>query len=77
MITCATMANVSGSKRVIEVACGPGKHSIVLATSFLNRDGGVLVSCDYSGVMVEQLKANYNSEHDYGLVKGNKYFIED
>jgi len=32
---------------VLEVACGPGKHSLLLASSFL-KVKGVLVSCDFS-----------------------------
>jgi len=59
MVTCAVMANMPQCKRVIEVACGPGVHSKILATSFLNRDGGVQVSCDYSGGMVKKLKETF------------------
>jgi len=59
MVTCAVMADMQKCKRVLEVACGPGGHSKILATSFLNRDGGVLVSCDYSAGMVKKLKETF------------------
>lgn len=62
----------------MEVACGPGKHSLMLATSFL-KNKGVLVSCDYSGGMVNRLLENYSQveeENEYARVEGNKYVIE-
>jgi len=59
--------------RVLEIACGPGKHSLVLATNFLKKDG-VLVSCDFSKEMIKKLTKNYvEEENDYMLVKGNKF----
>lgn len=61
---------------MLEVGCGPGKHSTTLATSFLKR-GGVLVSCDYSKNMVDNVIERYNSDDtDYSLVKGNKFVGE-
>jgi ubiquinone/menaquinone biosynthesis C-methylase UbiE len=62
MVTCAVMSNMQKCKRVLEVACGPGCHSKILATSFLNRDGGVLVSCDYAPNMVKKLKETFDEE---------------
>ena len=76
MVTCAVMAEVPKCKRVLEVACGPGVHSKILATSFLNRDGGVLVSCDFAPSMVKKLKVNFETEHDYNLAPGNKSLID-
>lgn len=52
--TCAVMTNMLTADRTLEVACGPGKHSLMLASSFLKPDG-VLVSCDYSNAMVKRL----------------------
>ena len=50
---------------VLEVACGPGKHSLMLASSFLKLKG-VLVSCDFSSNMIKKLAYNYNqSDNDY------------
>ena len=46
-ITCAVMTNMMEADRVLEVACGPGLHSLHLSSQFLKK-GGVLVSCDYS-----------------------------
>ena len=76
MVTCAVMANVSQCKRVLEVACGPGCHTKILATSFLNRDGGVLVSCDYARGMINKLKETFEQDHDYTLAPGNYSFID-
>jgi len=54
------MANIHSSKRILEVACGPGSHSVMLASSFIPKDtGAVLVSCDFSRNMVKKLKKNY------------------
>jgi ubiquinone/menaquinone biosynthesis C-methylase UbiE len=72
-VTCAVMTEMIKADRVLEVACGPGKHSLMLSSTFL-KVGGVLVSCDYSGEMVKRLAANYNSEEidsDFRHVPGN------
>tara|TARA_B110000285_G_C14686874_1_gene407269 strand:- start:72 stop:434 length:363 start_codon:yes stop_codon:yes gene_type:complete len=76
MVTCAVMTNMQNCKRVLEVACGPGAHSKILATSFLNRDGGVLVSCDYAQEMVKKLKETFEQEHDFTLAPGNKFLMD-
>ena len=54
------MADVANCNRVLEVACGPGKHSVLLASSFL-KVGAMLVSCDFSAEMVKELKNNYEN----------------
>ena len=75
-VTCAVMTKMGEADRVLEVACGPGKHSIMLAQSWLKK-GGVLVSCDYSGAMMQCVAKNYNDEdNDFNLVPGNKSFID-
>lgn len=75
-VTCAVMTEMNKADRVLEVACGPGKHSLLLASTFL-KVGGVLVSCDYSGAMVKRLRENYETEDtDYRLVPGNKFLFE-
>lgn len=67
------MTNMLSADRTLEVACGPGKHSLMLASSFL-KPKGVLVSCDYSNAMVKRLQENYHSEHsDFLKVQGNKF----
>ena len=52
--TCAVMTNMLAADKTLEVACGPGKHSLMLASSFL-KPKGVLVSCDISNAMVKRL----------------------
>lgn len=75
-ITCAVMTNMYDRDRVLEVACGPGMHSLHLAQAFLKQKG-VLVSCDYSGSMVKRVHENYSQEeNDYVKVPGNKYFVD-
>ena len=70
------MTEMPKADRVLEVACGPGKHSLMLASSFLKK-GGVLVSSDYSPQMVQLLAKNYsNEESDFALVPGNKFNID-
>jgi len=49
------MTEMLNADKVIEVACGPGKHSLMLANSFL-KVGGVLVSCDYSPAMMKMVE---------------------
>jgi len=62
--------------RVIDIACGPGKHSLMLASNFLKK-GGVLVSCDFSKEMVKKLAHNYTgTDADYMHVEGNKFVSE-
>ena len=75
LITCAVMSDIYSSNRILEVACGPGRHSVILASSFIKQNS-VLVSTDFSQKMVQKLKANYQSS-DYSKVKGNKYIIDD
>lgn len=50
-VTCAVMTNSIQADKVLEVACGPGRHSILLASSFL-KQGATLVSCDFCKGMV-------------------------
>ena len=70
------MTNMQGANRVLEVACGPGKHSQMLAQNFLKQKS-VLVSCDFSGAMVNKLYQNYaESNNDYSKVEGNKFLID-
>ena len=73
--TCAVMTSMMHKKRSIEVGCGPGRHSLMLASTFLRKDGGVLVSCDFSNWMVQKLAQNYK-EGDYSKVPGNKSLID-
>jgi ubiquinone/menaquinone biosynthesis C-methylase UbiE len=56
--TCAVMTNVPAAQRTIEVGCGPGRHSIMLASNFV-QPGGVLVSTDISNEMVKRVAHHY------------------
>ena len=38
VVTCATMADIMTSQRTLEVACGPGSHSVMLATNFIPKN---------------------------------------
>ena len=51
-VTCAVVSEIWNKNRVLEVGCGAGKHSVLIAETLLNKDGGILVSCDISGAMV-------------------------
>ena len=57
-ITCLNMVDSLNSKRIIEVGCGPGLHSQLIAKSFMSK-GSLLVSCDFSTEMVNKMKARY------------------
>ena len=60
------MTNMKKADKVLEVGCGPGAHSVMLAQNFL-KVNGILVSCDYSKKMIANLEDNY-LESDYMLV---------
>ena len=71
------MTNMYQADRVLEVACGPGNHSLMLAQTFLKK-GGVLVSCDFSGEMVNKVHHNFNQkDNDFVRVEGNKFLIDN
>ena len=74
LITSAIFAKMSKADRVLEVGCGPGKHSIFLSSLFLKK-GGALVSCDISGDMVRRLGENY-SESDWNRDEGNTFILD-
>ncbi|CDW78817.1 UNKNOWN [Stylonychia lemnae] len=76
-ITLCTQANTFQCKRILEVACGGGYHSLMVAKTMLSK-GGALVSCDFSGKMMELTKQKYddlNWSSGYTDVAGNKYYI--
>lgn len=71
------MARVFEAKRTLEVACGSGRHSQLLASEYIQPNGSVLVSCDFSNEMFKMMKEKYDGEEfDYSLVKGNKYIMD-
>jgi ubiquinone/menaquinone biosynthesis C-methylase UbiE len=59
-------------KRILEVACGSGMHSLYLAKTMLAR-GSALVSCDISEEMIKLTKSKFEDPHsEYFIVPGNK-----
>ena len=59
------MVKMQNARKTLEVGAGPGKHSLMLASSFL-KNGNTLVSTDFSNAMMSKLQENYgNPENDY------------
>lgn len=59
-------------KRVLEVACGSGMHTLHLAKTMLQR-GAVLVNCDISEEMIKLARHKFEDPaSDYLVVPGNK-----
>jgi len=75
-VTCAVMANTLNCSRVIEVACGPGFNSSVIANSYLNRNKSALVCCDFSKEMVRNAKEHFENESDFTKVQDNLSHFE-
>ncbi len=62
-------------KRILEVACGSGMHSLYLAKTMLAR-GSALVSCDISEEMIKLTKSKFEDpQSEYFIVPGNKASI--
>ena len=62
------MTNMYQADRVLEVGCGPGKHSLMIASNFL-KNGGVLVSSDFSKNMIQRLGINFTDDNnEFGFV---------
>lgn len=63
--------------RVLEVGCGTGIGSEIMATNLLSKqDAPVAVISDFSGKMIEVVKQRF-AESDYALIPGNKVTIDD
>ena len=60
---------------MLEVGSGAGLLSLTIAKSFLSREGGVLVSCDFSKGMVRSMLQRYE-ESDFANIEGNKFLID-
>jgi len=61
---------------ILEVGCGPGMQSESIAKAFLNGEGRVLVSCDFSKAMVTRMKERY-AQSSFGQQPGNKAVIDN
>ena len=71
--TLAVHTKVNENKRILEVACGGGLHSLYLAKTMLQR-GSVLVSTDISAEMINLLKTKFDDPNsDYCSIPGNKF----
>lgn len=70
------MTGSSQASRVIEVACGPGFNSSLIASSYLGKDNCVLVSCDFSEDMIKLAKQHFDEVSDFKHVPGNEYYFE-
>lgn len=76
-VTCASMTKAYSAKTIIEVGCGTGLTSLLLASSFLTSEKGVLVACDLAPQMIQLLKANFSdASNDYCQVPGNKSLVD-
>ena len=68
------MTNMQQANRTLEVACGPGRHSLLLANAFL-KPNAVLVSCDISNEMLVKVKQTFDTA-DWTKVAGNKCVVD-
>ena len=66
--TLAVQTGVHSKKRILEVACGSGMHSLFLAKTMLQR-GGVLVSCDISDEMINLAKHKFEDQDIKAVIK--------
>ena len=73
--TCLEMTDARYCSRILEVACGAGTHSEVIAKGFLASNGAMLVSSDFSKEMVSKLKERFEKS-DYNDCKGCKHVID-
>ena len=73
--TCAVMTQMPSADRVLEVGCGPGLGSVMIAQNYL-KDGGVLVSADSNFGMMYRYNKHF-SRSDFVKVKQNKFIFED
>ena len=69
--TLAVQTGVHSKKRILEVACGSGMHSLFLAKTMLQR-GGVLVSCDISDEMINLAKHKFEDQDIKAVIKAEE-----
>ncbi|CDW71332.1 ubiquinone menaquinone biosynthesis methyltransferase [Stylonychia lemnae] len=76
-MTLSTQTNAFKCKRILEVACGGGYQSLMLAKTMLQK-GGALVIGDISSKMMELVQSKFDDKElssGYTDVAGNKYHI--
>jgi len=70
------MTKAFHKKRILEVACGPGLHSLFFMNT-IARPGCVLFLTDFSTGMLELSEKKYmNPENNFTLNPKNKFFRE-
>ncbi len=71
-ITLAVHTRAHSRKRILEVACGSGMHTLYLAKTMLQR-GAVVVSTDISEEMIKMSKKRFEDpKNEYFAIPGNK-----
>jgi ubiquinone/menaquinone biosynthesis C-methylase UbiE len=73
--TLAVHTKAHSRKRILEVACGSGLHTLFFAKTMLQR-GAVVVSTDISEEMIKLAKNRFeDATNDYLAIEGNKVKI--
>jgi ubiquinone/menaquinone biosynthesis C-methylase UbiE len=73
--TLAVHTKAHSRKRILEVACGSGLHTLFFAKTMLQR-GAVVVSTDISEEMIKLAKNRFeDTTNDYLAIEGNKVKI--
>ena len=76
-VTLAVQTDVRNCKRILEVACGSGLHSLYLAKTMLQR-GSVLACTELSQEMLKLMNQKFQDPNqDYNSIPGNKFYITD
>ena len=76
VIQCAELTDLPNKTgAVIEVGCGSGLQSEVLAKAFLKGHGSLLVSCDFSTAMISMMEQRYD-QSTFQQTEGNKVVID-
>lgn len=74
--TCAVLTDMHKADKVLEVACGSGTHSLMLASHFLKK-GATLVSCDISTEMIKSFAEKFiTGDNEYRYNPDNKALID-
>jgi ubiquinone/menaquinone biosynthesis C-methylase UbiE len=74
-MTLAVHTRAHQKRRILEVACGSGLHTMFFAKSMLQR-GAVIVGTDISEEMINMYKAKFEDPtNDFNKIQGNKAVI--
>lgn len=76
LVTLAVHCRLPEKRRILEVACGSGQHSLFLAKTMIAR-GAALVSCDISDEMIRLFKAKFEDPNsDIASIPGTKIAVK-